>query len=142
MRQCKVQGCERKFYGKDYCHKHYLENKKNGKIKTRGKLPVEQRLEKMSTIDRQTGCWMWTGTLDVNGYGLLAVVDASGKKTEKRAHRLSYEAYKGPIPEGFYVLHHCDTPACINPEHLFAGTGGDNIHDAMRKGRMGWQKKQ
>jgi len=52
-----------------------------------------------------------------------------------RVHRLMWEAVNGPIPEGYYILHTCDNPPCINPNHLFLGTQADNIHDSQAKGR-------
>lgn len=50
-------------------------------------------------------------------------------------HRLAYEEAFGPIPPGLWVLHKCDTPACINPDHLFVGTNADNVRDREKKGR-------
>lgn len=76
-------------------------------------------------------CWLWMGAR-INGYGRLKI-----NKQSKWAHRASYEHYVGAIPNGQLVLHHCDTPACINPEHLFLGTQKDNIADCCRKGRRG-----
>lgn len=52
------------------------------------------------------------------------------------AHRLSWTIANGPIPDGVQVLHHCDNPPCVRPDHLFLGTIGDNIRDAAAKGRM------
>lgn len=75
-------------------------------------------------------CWIWMGSLGTNGYGQFG---------GKRAHRIAYETANGPLPAGLYVCHRCDNPRCVRPEHLFLGTQRDNIHDAMRKGRMAFQ---
>jgi hypothetical protein len=75
-------------------------------------------------------CWDWLGA-KVGGYGVLTV---KGKPT--KAHRLSWESFYGVIPEGMYVLHKCDNPACANPDHLFLGTNDDNMADMVSKGRQ------
>jgi hypothetical protein len=77
-------------------------------------------------------CWLWTGVKSV-GYGHMW--DGSGRP--KHAHRLSWEIHHGPIPSGMDVLHRCDTPACVRPDHLFIGTASDNMLDAVSKGRHG-----
>lgn len=65
-----------------------------------------------------------------DGYGRLRV---DGKKV--LAHRASYEEFNGAITDGLLVCHSCDTPSCINPDHLFLGTDKDNFHDSLNKGR-------
>lgn len=78
------------------------------------------------------GCWEWTGSTS-DGYG---VIWHSEKRRQVGAHRLSWEIHHGPIPDGAWVLHNCDNPSCVRPEHLFLGTPGDNVDDALGKGRM------
>lgn len=79
-----------------------------------------------------SGCHEFTGTRNPNGYGQLTI-----QRTVVRAHRVSWIANFGPIPDGLSVLHRCDNPPCINPTHLFLGTQSDNIKDAYAKGRAG-----
>ena len=88
--------------------------------------------EKMlSKINKTDSCWLWTGKPNQNGYGRLRI----NKKTVL-AHRLAYELWVGTIPlDKPNVLHHCDNPPCVNPEHLFVGTQADNIKDMVAKGR-------
>lgn len=75
-------------------------------------------------------CWIWTAYTLYNGYGRFRL---NGKT--QYSHRVSWEISKGPIPPKICVLHKCDTPACINPDHLFLGTHADNVADKIRKGR-------
>ena len=79
-----------------------------------------------------SGCWLWTATVDGCGYGLFGV---GGSGNSRRAHRVAYELFKGPIPVGFRVCHKCDVPSCVNPDHLFCGTDADNISDRDNKNR-------
>lgn len=85
--------------------------------------------EILSRIEYDTngGCWLWARSTVPGGYGKLRRV---------RSHRASYEAFKGPIPDGLFVCHKCDVPACVNPDHLFLGTSRDNIDDMVAKGRQ------
>lgn len=98
------------------------------------------RLMSFVSPEPNTGCWLWTGIMTRDGYGKL-VTDRGDTRTNSRAHRLSYELFHGPIPNGLVVCHHCDTPLCVNPQHLFIGTVGDNVRDAVKKRRMHEQKK-
>lgn len=79
----------------------------------------------------ETGCWLWLGCCDQKGYGLVSL-----NRVTKRAHRVSYEAATGIAPGDLQVLHKCDTPCCINPDHLFLGTNQDNVADKVAKGRQ------
>jgi hypothetical protein len=75
-------------------------------------------------------CWWWTGAKKGNGYGHI-----TRRGQGMLAHRVSYELHHGPIPDGMYVCHRCDHPACVNPAHLFAAPPMTNVADMRRKGR-------
>ena len=75
-------------------------------------------------------CWIWQRRATADGYG---IVDHRGKTG--LVHRVAFENFVGPIPEGMLVCHHCDRPAYWNPKHLFVGSSADNYKDMVRKGR-------
>jgi hypothetical protein len=79
-------------------------------------------------------CWEWTGCKNVKGYGRL-FIHKNGQRDVQLAHRLSYQAFIGDIPEGMFVLHGCDNPSCVKPDHLFLGTAQDNSSDMVAKDR-------
>ena len=81
-------------------------------------------------VFKDTGCWIWQGARTNKGYGC---VDVNGTNTT--AHRAAWVAKFGSISKGILVCHHCDTPPCINPDHLFLGTAKDNAADMVSKGR-------
>lgn len=93
-------------------------------------LSLSERFERYVFPEPNTGCWLWGGCLNSMNYGLLRV-----GKTMKLAHRISYELHCAPVLDTLKVLHKCDFPPCVNPEHLFVGTMADNTADMVRKNR-------
>ena len=83
-------------------------------------------------VDRGDGCWLWTAGTNQAGYGMLRRPRA---RRMELATRISWEIHNGAIPPGACVLHACDTPACVRPDHLFLGSKGDNNRDRHAKGR-------
>lgn len=92
---------------------------------------IKSRLLSRVVVDQTTGCWNWTGATSKFGYGRMGIDNRTYS-----AHRVSYQVFRGEIPEGLCVCHKCDNPPCINPDHLFLGTHSENIQDAYRKGRV------
>lgn len=90
---------------------------------------LDRFLDKIE-IDDKTNCWLWQANRTFDDYGVFWLIDKN-----VRAHRVSYEYFYGEIPEGQCVLHSCDNPSCVNPEHLFLGTNQDNTDDMIEKGR-------
>ena len=90
---------------------------------------LQRFLNNVSKPNGENGCWVWTKSVDKNGYGICRINGI------RRAHRASYALLIGPIPKGLLVLHHCDSPPCVNPKHLWVGTNRDNVDDMLRKKR-------
>ncbi len=78
-----------------------------------------------------SGCWLWLGATTNFGHGHFRLPG----RIQELAHRVSWMLNVGDIPKGMFVLHKCDVPSCVNPDHLFIGTQADNISDMTRKGR-------
>jgi hypothetical protein len=92
-------------------------------------LPLAERF--WVKVEKSDGCWLWTGSR-TKGYGYIAR-DNTGNPGY--AHRISWEIRYGPIRGNLCVLHKCDTPLCVRPDHLFLGTKSDNAKDCVSKGR-------
>lgn len=80
----------------------------------------------------ECGCWIWMRGATGDGYGSFRGM---------RAHRYSWQMQYGEIPPDMDVLHRCDVPLCVNPDHLFLGTHTDNMRDKIAKGRANYSNK-
>lgn len=92
------------------------------------KRTLKERLEAMT--EKGNKCWLFIGCKNSWGYGFIRVDGLN-----KYAHRVAYELSKGPIKDGQVVMHSCDNPGCVNPDHLSVGTHQDNMDDAVAKQR-------
>lgn len=95
---------------------------------SRPRKPLGERF--WSNVTKTKNCWIWKGYTHPTGYGAI-----HNGSSMIGAHRLSYIINKGKIPNGLCVLHHCDNPGCVNPNHLWLGTRGDNNTDRKNKNR-------
>lgn len=123
--------CGRPSLARRLCRTHYYRAYAKNVLQDHPKLGPNDVFDSRYKI-MPSGCWEWTGGHNAYGYGIIML---PGTNLNTRAHRFSYERYKGPIPTGKIIMHTCDNPPCVNPEHLLIGTRGDNNRDAMLKGR-------
>jgi HNH endonuclease len=86
---------------------------------------LDEKFDTSYTRDSD-GCWLWTGSTTGDGYGVLR---------GRRAHRYSYQRYKGPIPPDHEVRHQCHVKRCVNPDHLLTGTPQQNAMDDVVAGK-------
>lgn len=89
---------------------------------------VEERFWNKVLIIPEHSCWEWIGAKTNGGYGQI-------DHKIRYAHRLSWFFYTKQLPKELKVLHSCDNPGCVRPEHLFLGTQLDNMRDMYKKGR-------
>lgn len=92
-------------------------------------LMAKEKLMSRVLFDKETGCWIWKSNNKFR-YGYIRI-----NMKAYRVNRLAWEVFRGEIPNGLWVLHHCDNTKCINPDHLFLGTQTDNMIDMTIKGR-------
>jgi hypothetical protein len=124
-RTCSIPGCTQPQHGRGLCSKHYQRWQDHGDP---GREPFDRSRRVLEKVVRGEGCWAWTANHTNEGYG---VVTYCGVRTT--AHRVVYQLLVGPIPAGMQLDHLCRNPSCVNPFHLEAVSGRENL----RRGQ-GW----
>lgn len=89
-------------------------------------ISVDELIETYVSIEQNTGCWIWMGTLDPDGYGVAKI-----EGSPRRAHRVVYQRLIGPIPDGMHLDHLCRHRFCVNPDHLEPVTSAENTRRAL-----------
>lgn len=128
---CSVDGCKvDSGLRRGLCSKHYNRMRSSGTTDLE-RPSLSDRFHAGITKDSAGGCWVWKKAICSKGYGAIQIgVGVIGK-----AHRVSWELFRGQIPDGAFVLHKCDVRPCCNPDHLFIGTHDDNMRDMVSKSR-------
>ena len=133
MKQCSIDGCEKRHYARGWCSMHHARWRAHGDplVTLTYATPEEAFLARTEPL-LWSGCVVWTGTLNSDGYGELRV---NGRTV--KAHRYAWERERGPIPDGTEVDHTCWERSCTNPEHLRLATRSQNSAylGGARKGR-------
>ncbi|WP_456705604.1 HNH endonuclease [Bradyrhizobium sp. USDA 4452] len=134
---CTICGAS-KIAGRGLCKSHYYKARRRGELdqyETKveaGTSKQDLGMRLMSKVAKsKDGCWVWTGATAGIGYGQIQMWPGV-----KRAHRVSYEHFVGPIPKGRLLRHTCDNKLCINPDHLIPGTKADNGRDSVERGQF------
>lgn len=141
--KCCIEGCERPARSLGMCGPHYRRARDGKDLRA----PIRQvirhlsdadRLKAKVAIDAVSCCWNWQASKTALGYGQMRF-----RGTRELAHRVSWLLFRGEIPrdDSAYgtlgVLHRCDNPSCVNPDHLFLGNQAANADDSVTKGRWG-----
>jgi HNH endonuclease len=100
------------------------------------RVSVKERFMRHVEVVTESGCWIWTSYVNSSGYGL-----AYFNGHTVTAHRVSYQMFKGAIPENLCVLHSCDVKCCVNPAHLSLGTHKQNSEQMIKRGRVARGKR-
>lgn len=141
MKQCEVDGCNKASNNRDkYCGMHRARLARHGSFELPARQsPIDMAMARIEMIP-ESGCWIWMGALNNKGYSILKGAQF-GFHGEQYGHRVMFLAYGNKLSGEQVLCHVCDTPCCINPAHLFAGTHMDNFLDARSKNRLNGQAK-
>jgi hypothetical protein len=103
---------------------------------SRKKRPLSERFLEKISFDPHRECWNWNGALMKTGYGMIGLGWPEHGSKPRMAHRVAYELFVGPIPEGLQLDHLCHNPRCVNPAHLEAVTCAINLSRRILKPRI------
>jgi hypothetical protein len=129
-RSCSVEGCRKTVWGGQWCAMHASRMYMHGSLTLyRASRDEDERIENYIHHEPNTGCWLWGGFVDKDGYGSALVKNPNGhgRGLTRRAHRVVYERCRGPIPEGLTLDHLCKVRCCVNPAHLEPVTMRENV---------------
>lgn len=134
---CTIEGCENPHHAQGYCTAHHHRYMRHGDplsggaAQPHGLTPLE-RFERYVVKGDPDECWLWNGAVTGVGYGAIFY-----EGRIQGAHRVAWQIANGKsIPESLMILHKCDNPPCVNPNHLTIGSHADNMEDARVKGRF------
>jgi hypothetical protein len=94
--------------------------------------PLKERFDAKWKLDTRSGCWVWQAASKGHGYGAIWVTSGTGVGQQMLAHRVGYELYIGPVPDGMQLDHRCRNRACVNPAHLEPVTCEQNLKRSPR----------
>lgn len=143
MATCGVDGCDKRARGR-FCSGHAERKRLYGDVmadvplrptRPSGLSQLETFRHFMPSDPPESGCWLWAGTTNAFGYGVIETY-SGGVRIRRRAHVISYENFVGPIADRAIIRHTCDTPACCQPKHLLPGTRSDNSRDKVERDRQ------
>ncbi len=136
MPACSFHGCAKPAISKGLCAGHYRQQRRGEILRPlqtqHHGLSEYARFMRWVEVAKPTECWQWKGSRKSGGWhGQFRAADGGNEL----AHRVAWRLLKGEIPQGMFVLHRCDNPACCNPSHLFLGNQSDNARDMWEKRR-------